>query len=274
VLNALVHTTSGAVLLAVLVVGGSEVIAGEITTGQLFQFIGYLGLMTFPLEILGWTVATLPRAHAAAMRIDELFEVEPETDAGKTPVLRGALRVEELTFTYPNAERPALENISFTLRTGQKLGLVGPVGSGKSTLLALLMRLYDPPRGTIFVDDHDILYRSGTERVLTPFKRHASNPVVPVREYPWEVAIGWTSIYRDPDTGKYQLWYQAFTGGRLEKRTQDCAVCYAESDDGIHFEKPMLDLFRFENHAKTNIVLIGNGGYSYRWKRRGCGSGS
>jgi len=127
------------------------------------------------------------------------------------------------------------------------------------------MAVEEGSRTILFVDDHDILYRSGTERVLTPFKRHASNPVVPAREFPWEVAIGWTSIYRDPDTGKYQLWYQAFTGDRLEKRTQDCAVCYAESDDGIHFEKPMLDLLRFENHAKTNIVLIGNGGYSYRY---------
>ena len=117
----------------------------------------------------------------------------------------------------------------------------------------------------LMVDEHDILYRSGTERVLTPFTRHAANPVVPAREHPWEVAIGWTSIYRDAETGKYQLWYQSYTGDRLSERTHDCAVCYAEPDDGIHFEKPMFDLFPFENHTKTNIVLIGNGGYSYRY---------
>jgi ATP-binding cassette subfamily B protein len=156
-MHALTHSTSGVVMLSVLVVGGHQVIGGAITIGQLFQFTGYLGLLTFPMEILGWTLATLPRAHAAGVRIAELFEVAPENLAGTTPALSGSLRVQDLTFTYPGSARPALSNVSFTLQPGQKLGLVGPVGSGKSTLLALLARFYDPPRGTVFVDDHDVL---------------------------------------------------------------------------------------------------------------------
>ncbi|MBL8753321.1 MAG: ABC transporter ATP-binding protein [Planctomycetes bacterium] len=156
-MHAVTHSTSGLVLLGVLVVGGYQMIDGRITVGQLFQFTGYLGLMTFPLEILGWTLATMPRAFAAGIRIEELFEVAPEPALGTTPVLRGDLRVQDLTFTYPGSERPALRSVSFHLQPGQKLGLVGPVGSGKSTLLALLLRFYDPPRGTIFVDGHDVL---------------------------------------------------------------------------------------------------------------------
>jgi len=156
-LNAMSHSTSGVVMLGVLLVGGHQVIAGAITIGQLFQFTGYVALLTFPLEILGWTLATLPRAYAAGIRIAEIFEVAPETAAGSTPALRGHLRVAGLTFTYPGALRPALADVSFELEPGRKLGLVGPVGSGKSTLLALLMRFYDPPRGTIFVDGHDVL---------------------------------------------------------------------------------------------------------------------
>jgi ATP-binding cassette subfamily B protein len=156
-LNAMSHSTSGVVMLGVLLVGGHQVIAGAITIGQLFQFTGYLALLTFPLEILGWTLATLPRAYAAGIRIAEIFEVAPETAAGSTPALRGHLQVTGLTFTYPGASRPALADVSFELEPGMKLGLVGPVGSGKSTLLALLMRFYDPPRGTIFVDGHDVL---------------------------------------------------------------------------------------------------------------------
>ena len=155
--HAMSHSTSGVVLLSVLAVGGQQVIAGQITVGQLFQFTGYLALMTFPLEILGWTLATLPRAYAAGTRIAELFEVEPENPAGATPALQGRLRVENLTFTFPGASRPSLQDVSFRLEPGQKLGLVGAVGSGKSTLLALLSRFYDPPRGTIFIDDHDVL---------------------------------------------------------------------------------------------------------------------
>ena len=120
-------------------------------------------------------------------------------------------------------------------------------------------------RTLLLVDDNDVLYRSGTERVLTPFRRCDRNPVIQAHTYPWEVAIGWTSVYRNPESGRYQLWYQAYTGDRLEQRTHDCSVCCAESEDGIHFEKPMLDLYPFEDHERTNIVLIGNGGYSYRY---------
>jgi ATP-binding cassette subfamily B protein len=156
-LHAMSHSTSGVVMLGVLLVGGHQVIDGAITVGQLFQFTGYLALMTFPLEILGWTLATLPRAYAAGIRIAELFEVEPESDAGAAPQLLGQLRVSALTFRYPGSDRPALQDVSFTLAPGQKLGLAGPVGSGKTTLLSLLLRFYDPPRGTVFVDGHDVL---------------------------------------------------------------------------------------------------------------------
>ncbi len=156
-LHAVTHSTSGMVMLGVLAVGGYQMIEGRITVGQLFQFTGYLGLMTFPLEILGWTLATMPRAYAAGIRIEELFEVAPEPQTGAELPLRGELRVQNLTFTYPGSERPALRDLTFTLAPGQKLGLVGPVGSGKSTLLALLLRYYDPPRGTVFVDGHDVL---------------------------------------------------------------------------------------------------------------------
>ncbi len=166
-LNAMSHSTSGVVLLSVLVVGGHQVVSGKLTIGQLFQFTGYLSLMTFPLEILGWTLATMPRAYAAGIRIAELFEVAPENTSGATPPLLGRLRVEHLTFTYPGAARPSLQDVSFTLEPGQKLGLIGPVGSGKSTLLALLVRFYDPPRGTVFLDDHDVLdLAAGSVRAL------------------------------------------------------------------------------------------------------------
>lgn len=156
-MNALTHSSTGFVMLGVLLVGGHQVITGRITVGQLFQFTMYLGLMTFPLQILGWTVAMLPRAYAGAIRIEEIFEAEPEPQTGAQPELRGAIKVCDLTFTYPEADKPALEDVSFVLEPGQKLGLIGPVGCGKSTLLSLLLRYYDPPRGTMFVDGHDVL---------------------------------------------------------------------------------------------------------------------
>ena len=116
----------------------------------------------------------------------------------------------------------------------------------------------------LLADDHHVLYRSGTRRVLHPPTRHASNPVLAPSE-PWEVAIGWTSIYRDPASGRYQLWYQAFAGDRAPDKRYGCVVCYAESDDGIHFVKPALDLFPFGDIERSNIVLIGSGGHSFRY---------
>src|SRR5262245_11155156 len=89
-------------------------------------------------------------------------------------------------------------------------------------------------RTILFVDDHDILYRSGTQRVAQPVKRHSDRAILGM-ERPWEVGIGYTSIYRDPVSGKYQLWYQAYAGARAGERRLKCVVCYAESNDGIHF---------------------------------------
>jgi len=116
----------------------------------------------------------------------------------------------------------------------------------------------------LMVDDEHVLYRSGTERVLHPAKRFAQKPII-AQTLPWEVAIGWTSVYREPRTGKYQLWYQAYAGKRAGDKRLECVVCYAESDNGIDFVKPEFDLFPFKEHAKTNIVLIGNGGYGDRY---------
>ncbi len=156
-MNAITHSTSGVVLFAVLLVGGHQVIDGQLTIGQLFAFTVYLGMLMFPLEILGWTLATMPRAIAAARRVDELFQQQPEPEHGLDTILLGHLVVRGLTFRYDGAAAPALHNLSFELRPGQKLGIVGPVGSGKSTLLALCLRFYDPPRGTMFLDGHDLL---------------------------------------------------------------------------------------------------------------------
>ncbi|MEC7726728.1 MAG: ABC transporter transmembrane domain-containing protein, partial [Planctomycetota bacterium] len=138
-MNALMHSTSGVVMLGVLLVGGHQVITGSITVGELFQFTGYLALMTFPLQILGWTIAMIPRAVAAGERLEDVFDEAPEDLRGARPALRGDLEVRGLTFRYPGAERDALRDVSFTLPAGQKLGLVGPVGSGKSTLLAVFV---------------------------------------------------------------------------------------------------------------------------------------
>ncbi len=119
-------------------------------------------------------------------------------------------------------------------------------------------------RTLLFVDDHDILYRSGTRRFMEQPVRHASNPLITEDKH-WEMAIGWTSVRKNEQTGKYQLWYQAYAGKRAQVKTHECVVCYAESDDGIRFTKPNLGLFEFNGEKDTNIVLLGSGGYGDRY---------
>jgi hypothetical protein len=105
------------------------------------------------------------------------------------------------------------------------------------------------PRTLLMVDDHDIVYRSGTYRILHPAKRHAVNPVI-AQDKPWEVTVSYNSVHRDEQTGKYQMWYQALTKASPETLT----VCYAESDDGVHWRKPPLGLVKFDG-KETNMVF-------------------
>lgn len=121
------------------------------------------------------------------------------------------------------------------------------------------------PRTILFADDEDVLYRPGTIKRVVELKRHSVDPVIPP-DKPWEAMLGWTSVYRDPETGRYQLWYQAYQERRTEDKVLKNVVCYAESADGVTWTKPNLDLFPFYEEKETNIVLIGaRGGYGERY---------
>lgn len=104
------------------------------------------------------------------------------------------------------------------------------------------------PRTLLFVDDHEILYRSGTRRVLHPAQRRAE-PVI-AQDKPWELTIAYNTVHRDPQTGRYQMWYQTLAS----KSPELAGVAYAESNDGIAWRKPLLGLVKF-NGADTNIVM-------------------
>ena len=116
----------------------------------------------------------------------------------------------------------------------------------------------------LFVDDNAILYRSGTRRVVQQPERHAANPVIGETK-PWEVAIGYCTVYRDIRTGLYQCWYQSYSGNHANDPTRRVVVCYATSNDGVVWEKPNLGLFDYNGEDNTNIVLVGNGGRSVNY---------
>lgn len=125
-----------------------------------------------------------------------------------------------------------------------------------------------PPAGRqtwLLLDDHHILYRAGTKRLLHPAVRHPANPLLRGHDRPWETDVAYNSVYRNPATGLYQMWYQAFAGNVALEKSRRCTVCYAESSDGIHWTKPNLGLYSFNDIKDTNIVLLANGGTSDRY---------
>ena len=146
--------------LAVIAYGGRQVIDGTLQRGDLVAFIAFVGLLIWPMISIGWVVSSFQRAAAAMERLNAVFDAEPEVEvhgtAAALEAIGGALRVRGLTFTYPGATQPALDDVSFDLSAGQTLALVGPVGAGKSTVLELLTRRYEPPPKSVYLDGIDV----------------------------------------------------------------------------------------------------------------------
>lgn len=144
-----------------VVLGGVLVLNGTITLGEFVAFNTYLSLIMGPIENLGKVVNQVQRGIASEKRLLSILETEPEVvdDIAAKPdigQLEGRIDIRNLTFHYPEAKEPSLKNINLTVPRGSSLAIVGRVGSGKSTLVHLLVRLYNPPRGTVFIDGHDI----------------------------------------------------------------------------------------------------------------------
>ncbi len=164
VFNPLLSLLGGIGAIIALVAGGRSVIRGEITTGGFVAFGIYLATLVWPMIALGWAISLLQRGDAATDRIDALLEVTPDitdpTHPETLPDATGARGVtfDGVSFRYPGRDDApwALQDISFNLRPGAVLGVVGATGSGKSTLVELLARTYDPVLGTIRVNGVDV----------------------------------------------------------------------------------------------------------------------
>ncbi|MBL5929779.1 SmdA family multidrug ABC transporter permease/ATP-binding protein [Lelliottia amnigena] len=140
-----------------LAIGGGSwmVVNGSMTLGQLTSFAMYLGLMIWPMLALAWMFNIVERGSAAYSRIRAMLAEAPVVNDGteSVPEGRGVLDVAIRQFTYPQTENPTLENVNFTLRPGQMLGICGPTGAGKSTVLSLIQRHFDVTQGEIRFHD-------------------------------------------------------------------------------------------------------------------------
>lgn len=142
-----------------LIYGGNLVFAGKMTVGQLVAYQGYLALVKTPIVQLGRIINLIVRGTASFRRLHEIFaipSVSAEELAGDAISFSDRISVRSLTFRYGEGQSPALDGVSFELPKGTTLGITGPTGCGKTTLISLLLKLYEVPRGTVFVDGKDL----------------------------------------------------------------------------------------------------------------------
>lgn len=134
-------------------IGGNKVIDGAITPGNIAEFIFYVNQLTFPVTMLGWVTTLIQRAAASQKRINEFLQLVPDIKSGVQEVqLQGNISFKNVSFTYPDTGIEALKNVSFDIKSGEFVAIIGRTGSGKSTLANLIMRMYDASSGEIFVE--------------------------------------------------------------------------------------------------------------------------
>lgn len=144
-----------------IVFGSILVMKSAISLGDFVAFNTYLSLLIAPIENIGKVINLLQQGKAADSRIRHVLSTEPaiKDEEGLTPItsLQGEIRIKNLSFKYHRSKQYALKNINITIPKGTSLAIVGKVGSGKSTLVNLLLRLYNSPKNSIFIDEQDIL---------------------------------------------------------------------------------------------------------------------
>ena len=143
--------------LLVIYVGGKQYIAGEIEIGVLAEFIIYVTMLTWPVATVGWVTSIVQQAEASQKRINSFLQQKPTIENGFSTkkIAHAQINFEKVSFTYPDTGVKALKDISFELKEGETLGIVGKTGSGKSTLLELIARLYDPTEGKVIIDNQN-----------------------------------------------------------------------------------------------------------------------
>lgn len=146
-------------LVIALYVGGMAVLNTTLSLGLFVTFITYLGILTWPFMAIGWVINVLQRGVASMQRINEILDAKVDiADDAPLEVTRlyGDVEARDLSFAYPSEFIPTLKHINFKMTRGQTLAILGRTGSGKTTLVHLLLRLYNPPRGQLFIDGYDV----------------------------------------------------------------------------------------------------------------------
>jgi ATP-binding cassette subfamily B protein len=138
----------------VIYVGGLQVFEGTITTGNIAEFVIYVNMLTWPVTAIGWIASIVQQANVSQGRINEFMHETPaiQNEGKHTGQIQGHLVFDHVSFTYPDTGIEALKNISFEIKHGQKVAIIGKTASGKTTIADLILRMFDPTSGRIMLD--------------------------------------------------------------------------------------------------------------------------
>jgi ATP-binding cassette subfamily B multidrug efflux pump len=147
-------------MIITLYFGGRATIKGDITIGEFIAFFQYLGMLVWPMIAIGWIVDMYQRGTASLKRLNEIFQEMPEIDDREADdsikALEGDIEISDLSFRYGEGLPLIFDGISGSIAGGKTLAVVGPTGCGKTTLIELLVRIYEPPRGSILIGGHEV----------------------------------------------------------------------------------------------------------------------
>lgn len=160
-MNPFMSGIAGIAMAVALSYGGYITVSGVISVGNFVTFLQFLGMLVWPMMAIGMAVNVMTMGSASLKRIESVLKEEVEikdSDNVKNPEnFEGSIKFSNLSYKYPNTDTYALENISFEIKKGETLGIVGRTGSGKTTLVNLLLRLYNVDKNSIFVSGTDIM---------------------------------------------------------------------------------------------------------------------
>ena len=153
-----IMTLIGLSIIITVYVGALEVFDGNLSIGNIAEFLIYVYLLTWPVTALGWITSIIQRASASQKRINEFLRESSDitSSENKRIILQGKIEFKNVFFKYSDTKIQGMENISFTINPGDSLGIIGPTGSGKSTIANSILRLFDIDKGQILIDDTDI----------------------------------------------------------------------------------------------------------------------
>ncbi len=148
------------VICVILGYGGYLVYRKHFNAGQLVEYIAYFQSVVWPVMAVSMLIEKSARGKASMKRVAELLEAEvtvhDEPGAEELQSIQGKIEFKHLSFRYPDGEFNALEDVTFTIEAGESVGLIGKTGAGKTTLVDLILRTYNVPKGTLFIDGHDV----------------------------------------------------------------------------------------------------------------------